>query len=134
MGYLQVMTEKRSIFAARRRFRAGDLFGLRQSKPRTPTPNCVACGKFFAAPKRQGRPARYCSAECRKSAWQAMSSQFARDHRGEELKPGACRQCGKPIEIGRRRGRFPFFCSPACKRLALHPTVPRGPGLFDEDP
>jgi hypothetical protein len=61
-----------------------------------------------------------------------MTTKFGRDHRGERLKAGDCRQCGKPIEIGRRRGRFPHFCSPACKRLAMHPTLPRGPGLFDE--
>lgn len=109
----------------------GDPVGGRPKKPAVPKAICARCGKKFPAPKRSGRPARYCGEACRKAAKNEMSSQFAREHEGQNLTPGDCRECGKPIVIGRRRGRFPHWCGPACKRLAMHPTLPRGGDIFD---
>lgn len=109
----------------------GNPVGGRPKKEPVLKADCARCGKAFPAPKRAGRPDRYCSAACRKAAWQVMTTRFGQEHRGEILSPGDCRQCGKPIVIGRRRGRFPHFCSAACKRLATHPTLPRGADIFD---
>jgi hypothetical protein len=122
------------------RFRADkfplDLFGEplddRPKKQPVPKASCARCGKKFPAPKRSGRPARYCGEACRKATKLEMTSRFAREDEGQNLTPGDCRECGKPIVIGRRRGRFPYWCSPACKRLAMHPTLPRrGGDIFD---
>ncbi len=95
-----------------------DLFG-RDPLPPQPEPvtlACEECGTIFAQRQGQGRPWRYCSKVCRRTA----KSRMARAWEKEALpKPSAisCRRCGLSLQAeGRKAGRLPQYCSAKCRR------------------
>lgn len=90
--------------------------------PGLPTPNrsCLRCGKPVAAPKRAGRPRRFCSDQCRYEQAAEQRSRWTATH-ADALSPEAlrCWSCGEAFPApAARRGRLPRFCSVDCKRSA----------------
>lgn len=86
-----------------------------------PTRTCLRCGGAVPAPKRAGRPARFCSAACRRdqaveqrAAWCAANAP-AEDRRAEVR----CWSCGTPFAAeAKTAGRLPRYCGASCRRAA----------------
>lgn len=77
-----------------------------------PTRDCLRCGRPVPAPKRTGRPARFCSDECRHA--QAVEQRVT--HVRKPVTSISCWTCGAPFPAPEaRRGRLPRFCSDECR-------------------
>ncbi len=78
-------------------------------QPQSNRGTCMRCGRAFQfqrTPRRQGRPPKYCSAQCRS---QRRSQQIT-----------TCKHCGASFALNRRkgqRGRDPGFCSSRCRSI-----------------
>ncbi len=92
-----------------------DLPGLPPS-----TRTCLRCGKPVPAPKRAGRPRRFCSEQCRRDQAAEQRSRWTASH-ADAASPDAltCWSCGEAFPAPScRRGRLPRFCGPDCRRAA----------------
>lgn len=80
---------------------------------------CLRCGVPIPAPKRAGRPERFCSERCRhdQAAEQRASWADQHDVNGPE-EVLSCWTCGVAFPAPEaRRGRLPRFCGPDCRRM-----------------
>lgn len=90
-------------------------------------PPCRRCGKTFPRRTGRGRPAQWCSSECRRKDYrQRLRAETEKKparpvpprYRFLPTAPGlSCGYCGAPI-IPQRRGRPRLWCSPACSLQA----------------
>lgn len=81
----------------------------------TATRSCLRCGEAVPAPKRTGRPSRFCSEECRTARLRDQQTEAGRTWTGKATE-SACRTCGEAIRLeGREAGRLPGFCGAECR-------------------
>lgn len=81
---------------------------------------CRCCGAAFQAPARRevGRPAAFCSNQCRHEHAAELRRAWHAEHDAEAA-PAAltCWTCGEPFDAPpRTQGRSPRFCSQSCRR------------------
>jgi hypothetical protein len=86
----------------------------------TPSRSCLRCGKPVPAPKRSGRPSRFCSDQCRRQQAAEQRAAWVSAHSsGGSSAVLVCWACGDTFPApATRRGRLPRFCSADCKRCA----------------
>lgn len=107
---------------------AADLFGEPPASPLEFASRCAECGGEFHQVERQGRPLRFCSAECRKASKNRQTREWEAAKRAP-ISALTCRRCGLAFQPPpRSAGRAPHWCSPACKRAERRRRDPQPSG------
>jgi hypothetical protein len=78
---------------------------------------CLRCDGVMPAPRRAGRPERFCSDACRHAQAVEQRAAYVAAHGTVKASGSACWTCGGAFPIGSRQaGRVPRYCSRTCRQ------------------
>lgn len=87
---------------------------------------CLRCGGVMPAPRRSGRPERFCSDACRHAQAVEQRATYVAQHGTVKASSAACWTCGNAFPIGARQaGRVPRYCSADCRAIGRRALAAR---------
>lgn len=97
---------------------------------------CAVCGKLFLAPKKRGRPIRFCGDQCRIAQASRQKRDWEKENRAEPvLAPTECAHCSKPLMPRLSgAGRVKKFCSVRCVKKSGSPPNRNFDEYLQENP